>query len=64
MSELSWCYLLGHGSHSAGDRDQVVTAEVDLSQRRDVADGQGEVTEVVVGQVEASQSRKSGKQGG
>ena len=56
----SSCYLLCHGSHRAGDRGQVVTAEVDFSKGGDVADGQRELTKVVVGQVEAPQTRKPG----
>lgn len=56
-------YLLGHGSHRAGDRDQVVAAEVDLCKRGNVTDGQGKLTEVVVGQVEAPQTGKSGNGG-
>lgn len=54
------CYLLGHGSHRAGNRGQVVTAEVHLHQGGDVTDGQGELAKVVVGQVEAPQTRKPG----
>lgn len=62
-SVASCCYLLGHGSHRAGDTGQVITAEVDLRQRGDVTDGWGELTEVIVGQVEAPQTRKSGNRG-
>lgn len=54
----SCCYLLGHGTHRAGNRGQIVTTEVDLCQGGDVADGQGELTKVVVGQVKAPQTRK------
>ena len=50
--------LLGHGAHGVGDRGQVVAAEVHLRQRADVTDGEGEVAQVVVGQVEAAQTRE------
>lgn len=53
------CSLLGHGPHGARDRHQVVAAEVDFCERGNVADGQWELTEVVVGQVEAPQTGKS-----
>lgn len=64
--EHSSCYLLGHSPDRAGDRSQVVTAEVNLGQCVDVADGRRELSEVVVGQVETPQSRKPGnvKMGG
>lgn len=52
----SCCYLLGHGSHRGGDRDQVVAAEIDLCKCGNVTDGQGKLTEVVVGEVEAPQT--------
>lgn len=42
-------YSLGHGPHRGGHRQQVVAAEVDLCQRGNVADGQRELAEVVVG---------------
>lgn len=54
-------YSLGHGAHGGGHRQQVVAAEVDLCQRGNVADGQRELAEVVVGQVEAPQAGKSEK---
>lgn len=52
-------YSLGHCAHGAGHRQQVVAAEVDLCQRGNVADGQRELAEVIVGQVEAPQAGKS-----
>ena len=53
-------YLLDHGSHSPGDRVQVVGAEVDLCQRREVTEHWGELAQVVVGQVEAPQAAEPG----
>lgn len=59
FSVCSSFYLLGHGTHRAGDRGQVVTAEVDLCQSGYVADSQGELAKVVVGEIEAPKTRKS-----
>jgi len=61
-SVSSFGCLLGHGAHRAGDRGQVVTAEVDLCQGGDVTDGLRELIEMVVGQVEAPQTRKPGEE--
>lgn len=59
QQQVRCCYLLGHGPHGARDRHQVVAAEVDFCKRGNVTDGQWELTEVVVGQVEAPQTGKS-----
>lgn len=64
LAIISSCYLLGHSSYRARDRGQVVTAEVDFCQGGDITDGKRELTEMIVGQVEAPQTGKSAKRQG
>lgn len=54
--------LLAHGPHRAGDRVHVVTAEIDLCQGGDVTNGQRELTKVVIGEVEAAETREPGEE--
>lgn len=57
-------FLLAHGPHRAGHRVHVVTAEVDLCQGGDVTNGQRELTKVVIGEVEAAETREPGEENG
>lgn len=58
----SFYNLLCHSAHRTWDGDQVVAAKVDLHQCGNVTNGQRKLTEVIVGQVEASQARKPEKE--